>query len=162
MSMCIENVQSEEEIQTKTKWPDVTSQGKVALKKIQHALATQVSEVDFRKEVMEALLPVFKEVYSLVKSNITGYEAFLDQFPSLHDLKQPVWANMFDTKTFNADSTSNGNLKRLLTDMEVQLKFITASMPTTDTFIQVIFIIYLKNNSSIELSKLLTFFPRQW
>lgn len=137
MSMDLNNVQSEEEAPTKVKWPDVTSQGKIALKKIQNALVTQVSEHDFRKEVMEALKPVFNEVYNLVKSNVTGYEAFLDQFPSLHDLKRPIWANMFDTKTFNASATSNGNLKQQLTDMEVQLKHLTAYMPTTDAFIQV-------------------------
>ena len=139
MSMDLRNVASEDDTApTKSKWPDVTSQGKIALKKIQSALATQVSEENFRKEVMEALQPVFNEVYNLVKTNVSGYEDFLDQFPALHDLKKPIWANMFDPKTFNAAATTNGNLKKQLTDMEVQLKNIQAYMPTTDAFIQVL------------------------
>ena len=136
----MENVQTDDEVNekmAKTKWPDVTSQGKIALKKIQSALANQSSEVEFRKEVMEALHPVFNEVYNLVKSNVNGFEQFLDQFPELHDMKRPNWVNMFEVKTFNAAMAPNSNLKRQLTDMEVQLKYLAASMPTTEAFIQV-------------------------
>ena len=83
MSMDLRNVASEDDTAStkskSSKWPDVTSQGKIALKKIQSALVTQVSEENFRKEVMEALHPVFNEVYNLVKTNVSGYEDFLDQ-----------------------------------------------------------------------------------
>ena len=135
--MDLKNVQSEDEVPKKIKWPDVTNQGKIALKKIQNALVNQTSEADFRLEVMEALKPVFNEVYGLVKSNVNGFEEFLDQFPALHDLKHPIWSNMFDPKTFNSASSTNGDLKRQLTDMEINIKNLVAYMPTTDAFIKV-------------------------
>ena len=136
MSMDMKNVQSEEE--PKHTWSDVTKQGKLAQKKIQSALVNQVSEEDFRKEVMEALSPVFNEVLNLVKTNVNGYDEFLDQFPELRDLKRPIWSNMFTTKTYNAANNTNGDLKKQLTDMEVNLKNLVAYMPTTDAFIKVL------------------------
>lgn len=133
--MDMKNVQSEEE--PKHTWSDVTKQGKLAQKKIQSALVNQVSEEDFRKEVMEALSPVFNEVLNLVKINVNGYDEFLDQFPSLRELKRPIWANMFTTKSYNAAHNTNSDLKKQLTDMEVNLKNLVAYMPTTDAFIKV-------------------------
>ena len=121
----------------KVTWTNVTSKGKTAIKKIQSAIANQTSEKMFKKEIMEALKPVFSEVYTLVKTNVTGYEDFLDQFPSLHDLKHPEWANMFGTVAFNASHVENGDLKQQMTDMEVKLKAIDRNMPNTQDFIKV-------------------------
>ena len=135
--MDLKNVQSEDEAPTKHTWSDVTKQGKLGLKKIQSALATQCSEDDFRKEVMEALAPVFNEVLIMVKTSVHGYDEFLDQFPALRELKKPIWSNMFTTKSFNAANTTNSDIKKQLNDMEVNLKNLQAYMPTTDMFIKV-------------------------
>ena len=137
MSMDMRNVPSEDEAPTKHTWSDVTKQGKLGLKKIQSAIATQSSEEDFRKEVMEALAPVFNEVLIMVKTSVNGYDEFLDQFPSLRELKKPIWANMFTTKSYNAANDTNSDIKKQLNDMEVKLKNLQAYMPTTDAFIKV-------------------------
>ena len=139
MSMDMKNVQSDDDAPVKHTWPDVTKQGKLALKKIQSALVNQVAEEDFKKEVMEALAPVFNEVLNLVKTNVNGYDEFLDQFPSLRELKKPIWANMFSVKSYNVANTTTGDIKKQLTDMEVNLKNLVAYMPTTDAFIKVYF-----------------------
>ena len=133
----MENVRSDTEQVTKITWPNVTSKGKIALKKIQAALLNQTNEDLFKKEIMESLTPVFNEVYLLIKTNVAGYEEFLEQFPVLHDLKQPNWQNMFEQATFNAANIPNGDIKKQLTDMEIRLKAMDQNMPTTSDFIKV-------------------------
>ena len=133
----MDNVASDSESHTKVTWPDVTRKGKEAIKRIQSALANQNSEELFRKELMEAMATVFSEVYTLVKTNVKGFEDFLDQFPALHDLKHPIWAHMFQEPSFNAAEFPNMSFKKQLTDMEVKLKAISSNMPTTAQFIQV-------------------------
>ena len=83
--MNLENVKSDTENETpqRVTWSNVTAKGRTALKKIQSAITTQNSEEMFKKEIIEALQPVFSEVYLLVKTNVAGYEEFLDQFPQL-------------------------------------------------------------------------------
>ena len=137
--MNLENVQSEEESEESKRviWPNVTTKGKLAIKKIQSAIANQTSELNFKKEVIEALVPVFNEVYLVVKYNVTGYDDFLDQFPILHDLKNPYWAQMFSKVAFNAANVQNADIKKQLTDMEIRLKAIGSNIPTTNEFIKV-------------------------
>ena len=139
MSMDLNNVK-EDEVPMKITWPNVTAKGKTAVKKIASALANQSSEDHFRKEIMEALVPVFNEVYQLVKTNVAGYEDFLEQFPALHDLKHPVWANMFDAVPFNAENNDFSLIRKQLTDMEVRMKAMGQNIPTTQDFIKVIII----------------------
>ena len=136
MSMDLNNVE-EEEPPMKVIWPNVTAKGKLALKKIQTAMINQTSTSDFRNEIIEALQPVFNEVYLLVKTSVKGYEDFLDQFPELHDLKNPVWAHMFNEIPYNAANVPNADLKKQLTDMEIKLKAVAMNMPTTNEFIKV-------------------------
>ena len=137
MSMDMENVKSDGEQVTKVTWPNVTAKGKIALKKIQAALLNQTNEDLFKKEIVESLQPVFNEVYLLVKTNVAGYEEFLEQFPRLHDMKQPNWQNLFQEATFNAANVPNADLKKQLTDMEVRLKAMDRNMPNTNDFIRV-------------------------
>ena len=139
MSMDMDNVKSDNEQVTKITWPNVTAKGKIALKKIQSALLNQTDEETFKKEIMESLQPVFNEVYMLIKTNVAGYEDFLEQFPSLHELKNPNWKNMFKQATFNAANVPNADLKKQLTDMEIRLKAIDRNMPATSDFIKVCF-----------------------
>ena len=137
MSMDMDNVKSDTEQVTKITWPNVTAKGKIALKRVQSAILNQTDEEIFKKEIMESLQPVFNEVYMLIKMNVPGYEDFLDQFPSLHDLKNPNWRNMFNQATFNAANIPNADLKKRLTDMEIRLKAMDRNMPTTHDFIKV-------------------------
>ena len=137
MSMDMNNVQSEPEAQEKLKWPDVTAKGKIALSKIRSALQNQSSEEMFQKELMEAIIPVFNEVYTLVRTNVNGFDKFLEEFPQLHHLKHPNWTFMFQEPTFNAENCSDQVLKKQLTDMEIRLKSIAQNMPSTSQFIQV-------------------------
>ena len=138
--MDMENVKSDDEteVMTKVKWPDVTAKGKIALANIKAAMVTQDSEKKFRLALIEALQPVFQEVYLLVKTNIPRFEEFLDEFPSLHDLKAPLWAQMFDQIPYNAVNTKNADLKKQLTDMEITIKAISQNLPTTNEFIKVL------------------------
>ena len=140
MSMDLDNVKSDEEpeVVTKIKWPDVTAKGKIALANIKSAMVNQDSEKNFRLALIEALQPVFQEIYQLVKTNIPRFEEFLDEFPSLHDLKAPLWAQMFDQIPYNAVNTKNADLKKQLTDMEITIKAISNNLPTTNEFIKVI------------------------
>ena len=135
--MDMEQVKSDSEQVTKITWPNVTAKGKIALKRIQAALLNQTNEDLFKKEITESLQPVFNEVYLLVKTNVPGYEEFLEQFPTLHDMKQPNWRNLFEQATFNAANIPNGDLKKQLTDMEIRLKAMDQNMPTTNDFIKV-------------------------
>ena len=137
MSMDLQNVKSDTEQVTKVNWTHVTAKGKTAVKKIQSALLNQTDEDTFKKEITESLQPVFKEVYLLVKTNVPGYEEFLEQFPALHDMKNPNWKNMFQEATFNAANVPNADLKKQLTDMEIRLKAIDHNMPNTRDFIKV-------------------------
>ena len=163
MSMNVDQVSSdkEENVQQKVTWSNVTTKGRTAVKKIHSAISNQNSEEMFKKEVIEALQPVFAEVYLLVKTNVPGYEEFLDQFPSLHDLKHPVWAKMFDEVAFNASITENSDLKKQLTDMEVRLKAMDRNMPNTQDFIKVkiMTLLCMKNFIKTYLSK---FFRLWW
>ena len=138
MSMNLDNVKEDAEIPIKVVWPNITAKGKQAVKKITSALANQTSEENFKKEIMEALAPVFNEVYLLVKTNVVGFEEFLDQFPVLHDMKNPVWANMFEALPFNAENNDFSILHKQLTEMEVRMKALGQSIPTTQDFIKVI------------------------
>ena len=139
MSMDLENVKSDGEStkQTKVTWTNVTSKGKIAIKRIQSAIANQTSEKLFKKEITEALSPVFDEIYMLVKTNVVGFEEFLDNFSSLRDMKHPKWSNVFEVAAFNAANVPNADIKRQLTDMEVRLKAIDHNLPTTNDFIRV-------------------------
>ena len=130
-------VKSDSEQTKKTTWTNVTSKGKTAIKKIQAALANQTSELLFKKEISEALSPVFEEIYTLVRTNVSGYEEFLDNFSSLRDMKHPNWSNVFQVAAFNAANVPNADIKKQLTDMEVRLKAIDHNLPTTNDFIRV-------------------------
>ena len=140
----MDNVKSDGEQVTKVTWTNVTSKGKLALKRIQSAILNQTSEENFKKEISEALQPVFNEVYLLVKQNVPGYEEFLESFPSLHDMKNPAWKQIFQVPPFNAAQVEGGDLKKQLTDMEIRLKAIDRNIPTTNDFIRVNIIISLK------------------
>ena len=135
----MENVKSdnEQEIVSKIKWPDVTAKGKVALQNIKAAMTTQDSESKFRLALIEALQPVFAEVYALVRTNVQGFDQFLDEYPELHDLKHPLWAQMFHQIPHNAANAKNADLRKQLTDMEIKLKAIAVNMPSTNEFIKV-------------------------
>ena len=137
MSMDCDAVKSDSEQTKKTTWTNVTSKGKTAIKKIQAALANQTSELLFKKEISEALSPVFEEIYTLVRTNVSGYEEFLDNFSSLRDMKHPNWSNVFQVAAFNAANVPNADIKKQLTDMEVRLKAIDHNLPTTNDFIRV-------------------------
>ena len=131
------DAESVKEATKKVTWSNVTTKGKVAVKRVQAAMANQTCELLFKKEISEALVPVFEEVYLLIKTNVAGYEAFLDSFPALHDLKRPAWANMLAPAAFNAANIPNGDIKKQLTEMEVRLKSIDQNLPSTSQFINV-------------------------
>ena len=164
--MDMDNVKSDNEQQSDKKitWPNVTAKGKIALKKIQSAILNQTDEEVFKKEIMESLHPVFNEVYMLIKTNVAGYEDFLEQFPALHDLKNPNWKNMFKQATFNAANVPNAGLKQQLTDMEIRLKAIQLNMPATHDFIKVI-LINIEHACSFSILRklsILEYFLRLW
>lgn len=165
--MNLANVASDQENEPpqKVTWTNVTAKGRTALKKVQSAIANQNSEEMFKKEIIEALQPVFAEVYSVVKTNVQGYEEFLDQFPALHSLKNPVWAKMFDEVAFNASNVPNGDLKKQMTDMEVKLKAIDRNMPSIQDFIKVIFFTHFQITlleSRHKKFRFLIYFLRLW